>query len=42
MEQMGIHLGTYNGMVYHILTKGGKSRAGIQPGDIIKATNTAI
>ena len=42
MEQLGITLGAYHGMVDHILTESGQSRSGLQPADITKATDTAI
>ena len=42
MEQLGITLGAYHGMVDHILTESGQLRSGLQPADITKATDTAI
>ena len=42
MEKLGIPLNADHGMVDHILTEGGKSRAGFQPVAIIKASDTDI
>ena len=42
MEQLGITLGAYHGMVYHIMNESGQSRSDLQPEAITKATDSAI
>ena len=42
VEQLGITLVSYHGMVDHTLTESGQSRAGLQPEATTKATDTSM
>ena len=42
MEHLGIPLGAHHVMLDNILTRVGKSRAGIKPSFITNATDTSI